>query len=280
MKSLVTRAWRLLAAAVLAVSLQSGAHAGLVSGHWDPQFGPALPNLSWQVRTDWLVPNTCANAADGIYSTATPGGPCEDTGADLRVLAIFVRWFNTVGGDPNNFFELDINGGYTGWCESTYTTQPDCGNSNIFPFSSPAEPLVATNVRVALGQVVGFDTNITSFITGGLPSAAGLHTFDLNFTTNGPVFTCRNTTGQGILLDTPAGDHSCDDPVTADNTSLNQYLITYTSNDSSDAKFKDSTGNALGVRLNGQGQVIPEPGTVMLVLLALGAAGVSRRQRR
>jgi hypothetical protein len=255
------------------------AQAGLVTGRWDPQFGTALPNLSWQARTEWLVPNSCSSAADGVYSTSASGGPCEDTGANLRVLAIFVRWFDTVGGDPNNFFESDAYGAYTGWCESTYLTNADCSLSNIYPFTSPAfEPLIATNVRVALGQVVGFDTNITSFLTGGTPASAGKHTFGLSFTTNFPVFTCSNTIGGPPGYDTPPTDHSCDGLVTADNTNLNQYLITYNSSDTSDPKFKDSNGNALGVRLNGQGQVIPEPGALMLVLLALGAAGASRRR--
>ena len=254
----------------LALAAHGSAHAGLVRGNFDPEFGAALPNLSWQVRTEWLVPNACSNSADGVYSTSA-AGPCQSTISDpVRLLSVWVRWFNTDTGDPNNFFEYDAFGAYTGWCESTWAgTQSDCGG-NTFLFNQGSEPLSASNVRVAQSQIVGFDTGITSFLTFNLPTSAGTHQYDLGFTTNGPIFTCAD----------------CAPPATASNEDLRQFLVTYTDDAGNVPKFTDSNGNALGALLDGNGTylgqvpaVVPEPGTLVLALAALTAIGWSRRRR-
>ena len=251
----------------LALVAHGAAHAGLVRGDWDPVFGPALPNLSWQVRSEWLVPNACSNQADGVYSTAALG-PCQSTIPDpVRLLSVWVRWFDTNAGDPNNFFEFNAVSAYTGWCESVWAgSQPDCNLGNTFFFNQGFEPLGASNVRVAASQIVGFDTGITSFLTNLQPNSAGIHQYDLSFKATGPtgpVFTCFD----------------CEPVATADNTNLNQYLITYVSSNASEPKFVDSQGNPVGVRLDGAGNVIPEPATLALLGLGLAGLGFSRRKQ-
>lgn len=271
----ITRKWlnsvRSVGVAALAsLALAGPAQAGLVSGSWDPVFGPALPNLSWQVRTNWLVPNGCSSAADGIYSTTTPLSPCESTiGDPVRLLSVWLRWFNTTTGDAGNFFQQTFpESAHTGWCESVFAaSNPSCAINSVL-FNQGSEPLTATQVRVASGQVVGMDTNITSFLTFGWPPEAGTHSYDLSFTTNGPVLECT----------------TCVPPVFASTVGLDQFLITYTSNDTGSPKFTDANGNILGAVLdaNGvyQGQRIPEPGALALALTALMGLGAARRRRR
>ena len=109
-----------------------------------------------------------------------------------------------------------------------------------------------------------------------LPNAqrAKKNGFSLNFTLNGPELLCV----------------SCDNfrGVKSQTDGLRQFLVTYT--DEGPAKFTDSNGNALGVVLdeNGRvlgrstsinGQLVPEPAGLALVLTALGAAALVRRRR-
>lgn len=268
------QAFRRAALALGFVCLAPGAaHAGLVTGEWDPQFGPFLPGLSWQVRANLLVPNGCSNQSDGIYNT----GDCAQ--ANINVLDVWLRLYDTGFADPNDFFT--VVGGNTPDVDpvrSTYWTFG--GGFNV------------TNVRVEAQQVVGFDMAVPSpaqtvvVYLGddySYPSSAGGNLFGLSFGFNGPVlecFSCRQ------VINDPFGG----DSVFASTTDLNQFLVTYTSEDTSQPKFMDANGNALGARLDSNGvylgqstwaggPVVPEPGALALVLTALAALGVARHRR-
>ena len=155
------------------------AHAGLVTGAWDPAFGPFLPNLNWAVRAELLIPNGCSNQADGVYSTAS--GACAASG--ISVQNIWLRLYDT-GADPNNFFG---NNGLT---------PPNSAVWSLGPFA-----WTFNNVRVAGQQIVGFDATgavvaqtvvSVSSVLYSFPGSAGGNLFSLAFMTNGPTLECLN----------------------------------------------------------------------------------------
>lgn len=271
------------AASMLALLLlgHGAAHAGLVTGRWDPLFGTFLPGLNWQVRAQLLVPNTCAGLADGIYAISDPD--C----AGSKIDAIYLRLFDT-GEDPDDFFTITgtltaTTSTYWGWCDNA-STEPHCYNfgAGFFPIS---------NLRVLAGQIVGFDapaqfaqslyTYLMIQYTG--PTTAGGNTFGLAFTTNGPTLECLVCRQD---LNDPFGTSS----EFGSTTNLTQFLVTYTSSDTSTPKFTDGNGNPVGVKLddvgrfvglfNTNGVPVPEPGTISLVLAALMAGGIAARRRR
>ena len=108
-----------------AVSALGTAHAGLVTGNWDPQFGAYLPGLSWQVRAEVLVPDACSNQADGVYSTAI--GACDNSNpATFKFLAVWLRLFDTAIANPNNFFGITANSSFFSWCDPSKFADPNC----------------------------------------------------------------------------------------------------------------------------------------------------------
>ena len=246
--------------------LPLGAQAGLVSGNWDPAFGPYLPGLSWRASFKLLIPNTCANQADGDYTTTTTGNCALSLG---YVQQLRLQLFNT-GDAPAGYFDL---GGYD-W--------------NV------------GSVRVKNNQVIGIDTG-TSPVTEPTysfdgtnyfsnPSSAMGNTFDLSFNLDGAKLTCLHCVNQPLLYTNP--DLRDIDSSTAD---LKQFLITYTDNAGTTPKFTDSSGQALGARLDGSGvylgqstsisgplaSTVPEPGGLPLLLaMALAGAAAMRCRRR
>lgn len=261
--------------------LQTPAQAGLVSGNWDPEFGSALPGLSWAVHAEVLVPdNTCADLA-GTQSTAT--GAC----AGATVQGVFLRLFDSNYTPPDwsapDAYQSVLPSMLTyGYCDTSVSSNPAytgrCDSFGSF-FNLSA-------LRIEDGSVAGLQTSVGavfgSLVTvGGVPQAwpasAQGYDFSLGFTVNGPQLACINC---------PGG------PIDSQLDGLRQFLITYTSNDTSTPKFTDAAGNALGVRLDARGQVlgrstsinaalpVPEPGSLALAAAALAAAALVRRRRR
>jgi hypothetical protein len=261
----------------LAVGVHGGAQAGLITGDWDPQFGSTLPGLNWTVHAELLVPNACSTQGDGTFTTSS--GNCAGT----VVQGVFLRMYND-GYTANDWGDLSTYSSdppYAAtWaiCDSSVSANPyymaRCNGNFSTPYS-------ATDIRVASGNVVGLNSGAapTTFITSVVtmmgteswPSTANFNQFQLYFTATGPVLTCL----------------ACNDgdDTVADTTDLTQFLITYNSNDTSEPKFTDEQGNALGAVLDGEGTYlrqatgVPEPGALALVLAALTAVGWSRRRR-
>ena len=256
---------------VLVLSVHSAAHAGLVTGNWDPQFGGPLPDLSWLVQGTFNVPNLCSTQADGVYTTSS--GPCSGS----TIQTVDLKMFNTV----------------TPGTQYTWNLGPSLIGSGGL-----------TDVRVEAGAVVGFKTawkaypqslicnydpfTATCLSYFSLPSGAEGNLFSLELDVFGPkliCLQCRNL-AQNVANTPGFAD------VASSTDGLNQFLVTYTSNNTEAPKFTDGNNNAAGARLNSAGQLqglftangnpvsIPEPGTLTLALAALTAFGLSRRHRR
>lgn len=273
-----------IAALSTACLLQAPAQAGLVSGSWDPVFGDALPGLSWAVHAELLIPdNVCTNQVGNQTLT----GPC----ADARLLGVFLRLYNTPEGapdwnNPSAYFSSIPGAAAFAVCASSVSNNENFTNRCNNNFSNTYFDL--RGLRLEGGSVAGLEASVlTSFLSainlgGGvqqLPTSALGNQFSLEFTLNGPQLTCTTCAGG---------------PVVSQNEGLRQFLVTYTSNDTSTPKFADASGNALGVRLDENGRVIgqatsidaplvgqvPEPGSLGLAGAALGALAATARLRR
>jgi hypothetical protein len=138
-----------------------------------------------------------------------------------------------------------------------------------------AGSLLATGVRVLDGQVIGVATTLGATVLYPYVFAALDNNFALGFTLTGPSVVCV-----GCSID---GYDEVASNVTAPLEDLEQVLTTF--NDNGTAKLVDANGRAIGVRLDGRGQVIgltgtpvPEPGSLPLVLGALASAAWLRRR--
>jgi hypothetical protein len=266
------------AALSLGLLLQAPAHAGLISGSWDPLFGSALPGLNWSAYAELSVPDACTNTS-GPQTVAS--GVC----AGSKVLAVFLQLYDTGFGaldwsNPASYASSPPGSATFAICDSSvsgnsaYTSRCNSNFGNYFGLSA---------LRIDGGSVVGLQASVGATFAavnpgGGpdsWPSTALRNNFTLDFGLDGPSLFC---------VTCPDG------PVKSSSDGLRQFFVTYTSNDTSTPKFTDSTGKALGVVLDDKGQVlgratsinaqfVPEPGGLALVLAALGAAALARRRR-
>lgn len=264
------------AALSLGLLLQLPAQAGLISGSWDPVFGSALPGMSWSAYAELSASDTCTGAS----GTQTVGVGQDCAGA--KVLAVFLQLYNAPAtaldwSQSASYNSSPPNSATFAVCDSSVSLvqayMDRCNNnfSNYFNLSA---------LRIEGGSVVGLQTGVaTNFLaqdpgagTDPWPSTSLGKLFSLSFTLEGPELYCQDCSGG---------------PIKSSSEGLRQFLVTY--KDDGEAKFKDSTGQALGVVLDETGKVlgqatsidalrVPEPAGLALVLTALGAAALVRRR--
>jgi len=294
------------AALSLGLLLQAPAHAGLITGSWDPEFGLALPGLSWSAYAELTASDACTAAVGNQAVGSGTGSPC----ADAKVNAVFLQLYNTTSSaaldwsKPASYISDPPDSATFAVCDSSVSGDPsytDRCNNNFGDYFN------LSKLRIEGGNVVGLESSVGAlfaaleyeppfdllsslvwpslespanrrlFRAPSLPSSANKNLFSLNFTLNGPELWCElcNRSLSRVQSETDG---------------LRQFLVTYDSNDTSTPKFTDSTGKALGVVLdeNGKvlgrstsinGQLVPEPAGLALVLTALGVAALVRRRR-
>jgi hypothetical protein len=154
MKSIQLKALRRIVLAIGVGSLGS-AHAGLVSGSWDPLFGAPLANLSWSGQAQFLVPDTCSALADGSYSVLNPA--CAGSAVNFAVVKFFDKDTDPTGTQSIDFKPLG---------------------------------LVATDVKVYNHQIAAVVTNLVIGANpSGAPAAQG-NLFGLQFSLSSPALVC------------------------------------------------------------------------------------------
>jgi hypothetical protein len=82
-----------LVSATVVMACAGQAHAASFVGEWDPAFGPDFPNLGWRGKAVFVIPDACL-AADGIYTNLSA---CANGG--LQITSAKVDFYN-LGSPP------------------------------------------------------------------------------------------------------------------------------------------------------------------------------------
>lgn len=286
MRTMLDRATARLGACLSTLAMALPAQAGYVSGDFDPLFGAALPGMRWGAHVELLVPNNACLTHNGVQAIA---GDC----AGVTILGAWVRMYDTGLPAPDwtqssTYFSNYALGDPSpraltySLCDASVNGNPNYAAPRCINFGTW---FTLNSINLNGGQLIGLDAAMLTILPTSLDLGAGPES--VPFTANSNVFKANFlATGPELVCTTCPGG-----PITSDPTDLSQFVVTYTSNDSSTPSITDSNGNALGVRLDGRGNVlglstsitgaiVPEPAGIALTFTALAAAAVGRRRRR
>jgi len=232
------------AALVLAMASPLGAHAGLVTGSWDPEFGDDLPDLSWSATGEFFVPDACIAGPDGVRVLI---GACAGT----TVVSASLTLFNTVP-DP-----------LAPWL-------------NI-PYTESINFLIPLAVRVVDGQVHAVSTTTSTTTSYPYVTSSLGNGFSISFGLDRPTLTC--VACNGGIHDVESSADGLTQVLTTFNNNGTAKLV-----DPASGRPLGVLLDRNGVLVRQvttqfpNGTPVPEPGSLPLVLGALVSAVWLRRR--
>ena len=232
---------RALATALL---FSGAAHAAIYTGSWDPNYGPSLPFLGFRGQASFFVPDACLGGGPNAGTFVSNGNACS--AGQMSMLSAQVTFYDNRPAGPQ---------------ETLFYVPPQPAFNPVFGVFIAFNPLTGRN------DVMGASTDWVGPRTPTLAAAGGF-SFFLEFgpellpaveappTESGLAFTSALTAAdyQTARLATAICDGPCF-PNT--NNVSNPGLVRFT-----------------------QVNPVPEPGSLALALIALGAGVVVRRKQR
>lgn len=233
----------LLLAGCLGLGGLGDAQAGLVSGSWDPAFGPFLPNLSWSGQAEFWVPDTCAALGDGIHLVS-----------DVACLSTTVNFANV-----------------------TFTGDVSLPGAQTIDFKPLG--ITPTSVKVMNNQVFAVATTGGGLGQPSLAPAALGNAFVLQFTSDSPILLCIACSPNGPdyinnAQNVSAGVNGMEQTFFSYTDSGAPTLVDALGNPVGVKLGSD--GNFIGYT----SAPVPEPGTWALMLGGLMAVAMRMRRRR
>jgi hypothetical protein len=221
------------------VAFAGQANAASYVGSWDPAFGSAFPNLGWRGEAVFVIPDACL-AVDGIY---TNGSTCANGG--LQITSAVVEFYNLSAppaiGSP-------IGQNVTGVLDTLYFVQPS----------------LTITMDVRGGELFGVIGTFLTFDTSSIPlvTAMGYNgasaTFGLGFRDD-PLFSGNAYYAQmGWTQDRPC-----------------RFFVHCTKFGKSDLQNSSGGSFLTFERI----LAVPEPGSLALLLPAIGMLAAFRRRK-
>lgn len=234
---------RLMLAAAWAIGLASPAQAAYVVIKADPTYGPAYPGLGWRATGALYVPDACLTASGSGSTTLTMATDSVCAGAQIENVKI--HFYNVA--NPSTTIEI-LNVGTYVEDAGTMASENDLTQELI-------------SLSFEDGQLSGLRTSLsTPVLSYDMLAGNGTDLFSLNFSSVG-----------ARLVSFDNADATSDDIVSA-----SQYKPTYTIG----AWIADSDYVPLADEAVVPTRVVPEPGSVALVLAAIVMAAAGSRRRR
>lgn len=241
MKTRTLKAW--LGAAVCSVAAWAGvapAHAAIVTGSWDPPFSGALSGLGWTATVNLYVPDGCFVSAPAGFATNILGRTVGCAGGLAPAMTVLSA-------------EVGIYDLATG--------SPD-NLLDVLTFSPASLPLLAVGIDDVHDVLTFYRSVGTSNTVRG--HAAGITDgFDFRIRLNDPANRPFGETAAPWVEFAAAGSRN----------------FTRSSNPPDQVSYSVGSDSQRDAILQETRLLVPEPTSVSLVLLALGAAGAAARRR-